>query len=68
MTDDHLTDDHIQCWKINYGLDKRTPQEAMQWWHDGNGGYGGMAPAGAVAALGLCLLEIERLRAQGKPS
>ena len=54
-----ITDDMIECWKVNYGLDKRTPEEAMRWWHDGNGG---MAPAGAVAALGLCLLEIERLR------
>lgn len=51
--------DMIRCWRINYGLDIRTPEEAMRWWHEHNNG---MAPAGAVAALGLCLNEIERLR------
>lgn len=46
----------IQCWKINYGLDKRTPEEAARWWSEN---LNGMAPAGAVAALGFCIKEIE---------
>ncbi len=49
----------IQQWRINYGLDKRTPADAMRWWSDN---LRGMAPAGAVCALGLALLEIERLQ------
>ena len=53
--------DTIKCWRINYGLDKRTPEEAMRWW---NANCDGMAPAGAVAALGLALDEIERLLAK----
>ena len=40
------------------GLDKRSPDEAMRWWSDNNIGQ---APAGAVAALGLCLEAIARL-------
>ena len=50
----------INCWKLNYGLDNRTPADAMRWWHDNDNGR---APAGAVAALGLCLDEIEALKA-----
>lgn len=50
----------LSDWRINYGLDTRTPAEAMRWWHDH---MDGKAPAGAVAALGLCIDEIERLRA-----
>lgn len=49
----------LSDWRINYGLDTRTPAEAMRWWHDN---MDGKAPAGAVAALGLCIDEIERLR------
>lgn len=49
----------IRCWRINYGLDTRTPEEAMRWWSTHRDG---MAPAGAVAALGLCLQERDRLR------
>ena len=45
----------IDGWRINYGLDKRTPAEAAQWWSDR---LGGMAPAGAVAALGVALDEL----------
>ncbi len=55
-----LDDETINCWKINYGLDKRTPEEAMRWWFNA---CNSMAPAGAVAALGLALEEIERLKA-----
>ena len=54
-----LDDETIRCWKVNYGLDKRTPEEAMRWWFKG---MDGCAPAGAVAALGLALEEIERLK------
>lgn len=57
MTTD-LTPDLIACWRANYGLDKRTPDEAMRWWDER---CLGKAPAGAVAALGLCLEEIARL-------
>lgn len=58
-----LSDESINCWRINYGLDQRTPAAAMCWWSER---ANGMAPAGAVAALGLCLQEIERLRAQAQ--
>lgn len=51
----------IRTWRINYGLDTRTPEQAMRWW---SGEMHGCAPAGAVAALGLCLDEIDRLRAE----
>lgn len=50
--------DMIACWKINYGLDTRTPADAMRYWDER---CNGMAPAGAVAALGLCIEHIERL-------
>jgi hypothetical protein len=56
---DRVTDEMIVCWEIGYGLGKRTPEEAFRWWNDNNHG---MAPAGAVAALGLCLAEIKALR------
>jgi hypothetical protein len=55
----NITQDMIDCWRINYGLDKRTPEEAMRYWH---ANLDGLAPAGAVAALGLALDEIDRLR------
>ena len=51
----------LSDWRINYGLDTRTPAEAMRWWYDR---MDGKAPAGAVAALGLCIDEIDRLRAE----
>jgi hypothetical protein len=53
--------DMIACWKVNYGLDTRTPADAMRYWDER---CNGMAPAGAVAALGLCIEHIERLRAE----
>ena len=52
----------IDCWRINYGLDTRSPADAARYWSDT---CAGMAPAGAVAALGLALAEIERLRNTG---
>ena len=51
----------VECWRINYGLNERSPSDAMRWWTDNNGG---MAPAGAVAALGLLLQEREELAAE----
>jgi predicted DNA-binding transcriptional regulator AlpA len=51
----------IACWQVNYGLDTRTPADAMRYWDER---CNGMAPAGAVAALGLCIDEIERLRSE----
>lgn len=51
--------DCINAWRINYGLDTHTPEAAMSYWSER---CAGMVPAGAVAALGLCLLEIERLQ------
>jgi len=55
-----IDDKMLAGWRINYGLDTRTPAEAMRWWYDR---MDGKAPAGAVAALGFCIDEIERLRA-----
>jgi hypothetical protein len=49
----------IDCWRINYGLDKRTPAQAAQWWSDN---LRGLAPSGCVAALGVALDELEALR------
>lgn len=48
----------INCWRINYGLNDKSPEEAMRWWDER---LNGMAPAGAVAALGLALDELARL-------
>jgi Lar family restriction alleviation protein len=45
----------IECWRANYGLDQRTPADAARYWSDT---CAGMAPAGAVAALGLALEEL----------
>lgn len=55
-----IDDETINCWRINYGLDARTPEEAFRWWHEH---MNGMAPAGAVAALGICLQEIFKIKA-----
>ena len=54
-----ITDEMINDWRINYGLDVSSPEDAGRWWSERNDGK---APAGAVAALGLCIEEIERLR------
>jgi hypothetical protein len=56
-----ITDEQISCWKTNYGLDKRSPQEAAAAWLE-RSWCNGMVPPGSVAALGLCIQEIERLR------
>ena len=53
----------INTWRINYGLDKRTPEEAQRWWDEN---LNGMAPAGAVAALGICLQEIFKIKADAE--
>jgi hypothetical protein len=49
----------IDCWRENYGLDKRTPAEAEKWWIDS---MRGLAPSGCVAALGVALDELDALR------
>lgn len=54
-----ITDELMQRWCDNYGLTDRTPAEAARWWIER---MGGDAPAGAVAALGLAIGEIKRLR------
>jgi hypothetical protein len=54
-----ITQDMIDCWRGNYGLDTRSPADAMRYWSDTGAG---MSPAGAVAALGLLLEERDRLR------
>jgi ABC-type dipeptide/oligopeptide/nickel transport system permease component len=63
MTDPHdrepIDDATIAAWRMNYGLDKRTPAQASKWWADA---MLGMAPAGCVAALGVALDELESLR------
>jgi hypothetical protein len=56
-----ITDEYIRDWKVNYGLDQRSPADAMRWWNDN---MNGMAPAGAVAALGLLIQEREALKAE----
>lgn len=55
-------DETIRCWRINYGMDTRTPMQAAQSWRDHSGGAELSAPAAAVAALGTAIEEIERLR------
>ena len=54
-----VTQDMIDCWRVNYGLATRTPDEAMRLWEQSP--PAGMAPAGAVAALGLLLQEREAM-------
>ena len=53
------TPESIACLRANYGLDTRNPNEAENYWSER---CAGMAPAGAVAALGFALLELEALR------
>jgi hypothetical protein len=55
-----IDDETINVWRINFCLLGRSPAEASKWWNDRNRG---LAPAGAVAALGTCIDEINRLRA-----
>jgi hypothetical protein len=69
MTDPHdrepVDQATIDCWRANYGLDKRTPAEAAKWWSDN---MRGLAPSGCVAALGVALDELEALRAAQRMS
>lgn len=44
----------IDCWRVNYGLDK-TPHDLHTFWKDGS-------PPGAALALKAAVSEIERLR------
>lgn len=63
MTDPHDRDPidqgTLDAWRATYGLDKRTPRDAAQWWSDS---LRGLAPAGAVAALGVALDDLDALR------
>ena len=49
-----VTHEIIDCWRINYGLDK-TPHELHEFWND-------RVPSGAVMALKVACDEIESLR------
>jgi hypothetical protein len=53
----------IDCWRISYGLDTRSPADAAKWWGDM---VCGLVPAGCVAALGLALNELEGLRKEAE--
>lgn len=46
----------VAVWRANYALDTRTPGDALRWWNETNGG---VAPAGAVAALGVALAWLD---------
>ena len=65
MSDPHdrepVSQEVIDCWRKNYGLDKRTPAEAARWWHDN---LDRKAPAAVVAALGIALDDLDMLRAE----
>ena len=52
MTD--VTQDVIDCWRVNYGLDK-TPHDLHAFWAD-------RVPSGAALALKAACDEIKRLR------
>ena len=56
MTDERepLTQDGIDCWRVNYALHK-SPHELHDFWRDG-------APPGAALALKAAVAEIDRLR------
>ncbi len=56
-----IDDETINRWRANYGLVERNPIQAAQFWEMTNGG---MAPAGAVAALGICLDELAEMQAE----
>ena len=60
-----ITAQTIEHWRVNYGLDQLTPQQAAGYWKTR---CAGMAPAGAVAALGLCLQEIAEVSGAGTAS
>lgn len=54
-----IDDETIKAWRENYALHTPYPSEAARYWEER---CDGMAPAGAVAALGLCLQQIERMK------
>ena len=53
-----VTPEIIDCWRINYGLDK-TPHELCAFWND-------RVPSGAVMALKVACDEIIRLQSLRK--
>jgi hypothetical protein len=57
-----VTPEAISDWRTNYDLHGRTPIEAAMLW--ASRVPPGYAPAGAVAALGTAIQEIERLWAE----
>lgn len=57
-------DETISCWKINYGLADKTPQQAAEWWRHAAGGSDIAAPVGAILALAAAIEQIEKLRAE----
>lgn len=56
-----ITDELMQRWRDMYMLSDRSPAEALRWWVER---MDGKVPPGCVAALGLALQEIVRLRAR----
>ncbi len=56
-----IDDETINRWRANYGLVERNPIQAAQFWEMTNSG---MAPSGAVAALGICLDELAEMHAE----
>ena len=54
MTD--VTQDVIDCWRVNYGLDK-TPHDLHAFWAD-------RVPSGAALALKAACDELERIRSE----
>jgi hypothetical protein len=55
---DIVTDDYVDCWRINYKLADLSPADAARWWDEN---CEGRAPSGAVAALGLMIEDRARL-------
>jgi hypothetical protein len=53
-----IDDDTLECWTINYGLN-RDPNSLYAIWERG-------APFGAVLALRAAVEEIKRLRAEAE--
>ena len=53
-----IDDDTLECWTINYGLEK-DPKDLYAIWQRG-------APPGAAMALKAAVDEIKRLRAEAE--
>ncbi|MGD9882304.1 MAG: hypothetical protein AB7F22_30165 [Reyranella sp.] len=55
-TDEKIRDT-LDCWRINYGLDKGDPVTAAKWWRERGG-----PPDGAILALAAAIDIIEQQR------